>query len=212
MGCASSIFHRRAPKTANVLRGHEGSINAMCLSADGALLATASEDSTCRVWDTETFSLRAEMVGHSQYVNCIAMDHEYVVTCSADKTIRKWDIHTGKCLNVLTGHQSIVNRVLIHESQLFTTSFDKTARQWSLTTGECLQVYRGRTRGVSPLLLANLTLPDTRPERRKSRTKFDRRLSTSSQFSFVSHKSLLITGADDNTARAWTMSSATFEV
>lgn len=86
---------------------------AMCLSADGALLATASEDGTSRVWETDSFALHAEIVGRARYVNCIAMDEQYLVTGLADKTIRKWDMHTGKCLAVHEDHQSVINNFLI---------------------------------------------------------------------------------------------------
>ena len=203
MGVGGSIM-RPSPKTSNVLRGHEGSVNAMCSS--GSLLATASEDGTCRVWDTETRTLRAEMIGHAQYVNCIAMTEQWVVTGSADRTVRKWDLQTGRCLVEFDGHKSVINQLLVHENLLFSSSFDKTARQWSLLTGECLQVYRGHTRGVSPMLFVDLSLSDTRRERRKSRTRLiQRKQSISSQFSV---KTLLITGAADGTARAWGIDSS----
>lgn len=203
MGVGGSIL-RPSPKTSNVLRGHEGSVNAMCVS--GSLLATASEDGTCRVWDAETRTLQAEMVGHAQYVNCIAMTEQWVVTGSADRTVRKWDLHTGRCVMEFNGHKSVINQLLVHENLLFSSSFDKTARQWSLLTGECLQVYKGHTRGVSPMLFVDLSLSDTRRERRKSRTRLiQQKNSTCSQFSV---KMLLITGAADNTARAWGIDSS----
>lgn len=201
MGAGGSIL-RSSPKQANnILRGHEGSINAMCLS--GTMLATASEDGTCRLWNTETRTLHAEMVGHAQYVNCVAIGEQCVVTGSADKTIRKWDLETGKCLTVFTGHSSVINQVIVHENLLFSTSFDRTARQWCFMTGECLQVYRGHTRGVSPMLFVDLSLSDTRQERRKSRTKLVQR--RNSMCSQVSGNKLLITGSADSTAKAWTI-------
>ena len=207
MGCGSSIILPRSPTktSAKILRGHEGSVNAMCVCEDGEFLATASEDGTCHVWDTETMIVHAKMVGHSQYVNCIATAQGYVVTGSADKTIRKWDIHSGRCLIVFTGHQSVINGVLIKDCSLFSTSFDKTVRHWSLINGQCLQVYRGHTRAVSPMIFVDLSLPDTRPERRKSRANIERRRST---FSSTRHHCLLITGSADNTARAWTTHSS----
>ena len=208
MGSAGSILHRsrgREAKSCNVLRGHEGSINAMCLSENGLHLCSGSEDGTARVWETETRELHAEMTGHSQYINCIAMGEDCVVTGSADKAIRKWDLHSGRCLSIFTGHQSVINGLLVHENLLFSTSFDKTARQWSMMTGESLHVYTGHTRGVTPLLCITLEQPDSRSNhRRKSHS--NRRLSTSSILSL--HKTLLITGSADNTAKAWALDSS----
>ena len=216
MGCGSSLSACRSIRRGNnspcaVLKGHEGSINAMAISVDGSLLATASEDSSCRVWDTETYTVLSEMRGHRQYVSCIAMSAEHVVTASADKTIRKWDILSGDCLYTFTGHQSVINNLLIHGNLLFSTSYDKTARQWDLDTGECLKEYIGHTRGVNPLILVDLSLQDMRPARRVSRTRLQRLSSMqdspsgscTSRSLIHNHRVLLITGSADNTARAW---------
>lgn len=222
MGCGTSLsacssIRRSSNNPCVVLKGHEGSINAMAISFDGSLLATASEDSSCRIWDTETYTVHSEMYGHGQYVSCIAMSAKYVVTASADKTIRKWDILTGQCLYIFTGHESVINNLLIHGSLLFSTSYDKTARQWDIVSGECLQEYREHTRGVNPLMVVDLGLQDMRPARRVSRTRLHRLHSmqdspngscTSRSLRSHNHRVLLITGSADNTARAWPMDSS----
>lgn len=222
MGCSASVsgvcgqFLRLggANPLRAVLRGHEGSINAMAISLDGSLLATASEDGSCRVWNTKTFSLQCVLYGHSQYVSCIAMSGEHLVTASADKTIIKWDVLTGRCECVLAGHQSVINGILIHQGFIFSTSYDKTARQWDLVTGECLQQYAGHERGVNPLIMVDLGLQDMRPTRRVSRTRLHSiqnspsgSSSTSRSVPRCSHRFLLITGSADSTARAWPMDS-----
>ena len=193
-------------KTAARLIGHEGGINAMCLTDDGQYLVTGSEDGTCCVWETEMNCLQTRMDGHAQYVICIAANSECVVTGSADKTIRKWNLQSGRCDTVFTGHCSVINGILLHENILFSTSYDKTARKWDLLTGECLQVYQGHLRGVSPLLLFNLTRYN---RRRTSHIKPKQRCNNSMIQSAVStqHSLLLITGSADNTARAWSMDS-----
>ena len=64
------------------MEGHEGSINAICLTSDGGLLASCSDDGTARVWDTETLELVSEMRGHTQYINCVTItgNDEFVIT------------------------------------------------------------------------------------------------------------------------------------
>lgn len=215
MGSGVSNFFHGGTKPYKVYRGHEGSINAICLCGDDGptrYLATASEDGTCAVWNTEKHALEAKMKGHSQYVTCITMNENCVVTGSADKTLMRWDLHTGKHLMTFDGHSSIVANVKLHKNLVFSTSYDKTARQWNLQTGECLQVYKGHARGLGPLLIVNLNIPDQRTLRRKSRIDIHRRLSVSWSGNIGSqvesfHRTLLITGSSDNTAKAWSLMS-----
>ena len=214
MGSGVSSFFSTNSKPSRVYKAHDGSINAICLLAKGKTryLATASEDGTCAVWDTEKNELEAKMKGHSQYVTCIAMDESSVVTGSADKTLKRWDLHTGKHLTTFDGHSSIVSNIQLHKSLLFSTSYDRSARQWDLVSGECLQVYTGHKRGVGPLLVVNLDLPDRRTMRRKSRVGIHRRLSASWTGNVHTrgetfHRTLLITGSSDNTAKAWSILS-----
>lgn len=193
MGSAVSVFSSK-PKWPVTLVGHEGSVNAMCISTDGSLVGTASEDSTARVWESVTFSLESKMTGHTQYTSCIDMDENVIVTGSADKLIKKWDVFSGCCLATFIGHESVITQVLIHGNHLFSAALDKTARHWDLKTGQCMHVYRGHTRSISCLLFINLMTQDRRPERRKSRSKIERKLSTTTRFSSAQHKALLITG------------------
>ena len=114
---------------------------------------------------------------------------------SADKTLRKWDIFSGSCKTVYEGHEAVIHCVLVHQLSLFSSSYDKTARHWNIKTGECLQVYTGHQRAVSPLIFVNLSVADKRTERRKSRVKMERKMSTASQLMSEEHKSLLISGS-----------------
>lgn len=214
MGSGVSKFFSGGSKPFRVYRAHDGSINAICLFDKDRTryLATASEDGTCAVWDTKKNKLEAKMKGHSQYVTCITMNEESVITGSADRTLIRWDLHTGKHHMTYEGHSSIVASVELYKHLLFSTSYDKTARQWDLESGACLQVYKGHKRGLGPLLIVNLNLPDQRTLRRRSRVDMHRRLSVSwsgnismKQESF--HRTLLITGSSDNTAKAWTLMS-----
>lgn len=176
----------------------------MCLTEDGLYLVTGSEDGTCCVWETEKNTLQTRIEGHAQYVSCVAANNDCVMTGSADKSIRKWNLQSGRCVTVFTGHQSVINGILLHENILFSTSYDKTARKWDLLTGECLQVYEGHLRGVSPLILVDLSQPDRRNGRRKSLMNIELRRS-SIVGTPLQYKLLLITGSADNTARAWSM-------
>ena len=203
MGSVASLLDRRYRISPSrnwiTLKGHGGSVNAMTISPDGTFLATASEDTTCRVWNCRSWQLQAELRGHTQYVGCVAANNDCVITGSADKTLRKWSPSTGSTLVVFCGHSNGVNCVKMHGNIVYSTSFDKTARQWSVDTGECLRVYRGHTRPVTPLLVVDFTFPDRRIQRRKSIAKMllERTLSSTCNCSVApswQYKTVLITG------------------
>ena len=50
---------------------HEESINCMCLSEDGSMLITGSEDATARMWATKTDE--TESIGVLKYVTVLKM-------------------------------------------------------------------------------------------------------------------------------------------
>ena len=50
------------------LQGHSNSVFSVALSPDGALLATASVDSTAKLWSTATGACVRTLQGHSNWV------------------------------------------------------------------------------------------------------------------------------------------------
>jgi WD40 repeat protein len=63
-------------------------------SPDDTLIATASDDTTARIWDTTTGQPRTALIGHTSGVNALAFspDGTLIATASADGTMRLWDV------------------------------------------------------------------------------------------------------------------------
>lgn len=171
------------------LSDHEGGINCMCLSDDGSVLVTGSEDRTARLWTvkTEICECIGLLKGHEDYINAVAIDDNFAITASADKTLRKWDMTTCECLLIMTGHKSLINRILCTGDFVFSSSYDRTARCWDLETGDCIRVFSGHKRGVYPLIFIPADYDDVTPE----------------AFNWDGNKDLLITASADFTARSW---------
>ncbi|MCI0712876.1 MAG: WD40 repeat domain-containing protein [Chloroflexi bacterium] len=102
------INHANATQLTPVaeLKGHVTTVVSLAFSSDGRLLASASQDSTARIWNVETMEEVVVLAGHEDNVNQIAFspDNAQVATVSADKTVRIWDVTTGEAIHVLSDH------------------------------------------------------------------------------------------------------------
>src|SRR5690606_30915488 len=76
------------------LAGHSGQVNALAFSPDGALLASASEDNSVRLWNPADGSAVATLSGHTAAVNALAFSPDGTTLASADSSgmILLWDV------------------------------------------------------------------------------------------------------------------------
>ena len=91
--------------------GHAKTISALAFSPDGKLFATASEDNSVRLFQTEGMVLRAVLLGHDDAVNALPSALMVSpVTGSSDETARIWNTKSGKMIRV-RGHGEMVSGV-----------------------------------------------------------------------------------------------------
>ncbi len=90
--------------TGKLLRSfkHRSGVGMSVFSPNGALVATASEDTTVRVWETASGRPRSQPLLHSSAVRCVAFspDSRWLATGCYDGTVRLWDWAMGEPLNL----------------------------------------------------------------------------------------------------------------
>jgi WD40 repeat protein len=114
-------------------------VTAISFAPDSKRFATASTDSTVRLWDTVT---RRELgrLAHNSMVLSVAFNHSgtALVTGSEDGRVRQWEVRSGKELGGLDmRHTGAVDAVSFSPDDRFlaTGSADHTARVWDAKTG-----------------------------------------------------------------------------
>jgi WD40 repeat protein len=108
-------------------------------SADGKRLASASRDSTIKLWDPATGKLLRTLAGHPDsavFTIAFSPDGKTLASGSEDKTIKLWDTATGAQIGHLGGHKDWVNAIAFSPDgkTLASGSDDNTVRLWDVAS------------------------------------------------------------------------------
>ncbi|KAI9500570.1 platelet-activating factor acetylhydrolase, isoform Ib, alpha subunit A [Coemansia spiralis] len=133
------------PPAKQRLAQHRAPITRVRFHPQFTVLATASEDMTVKVWDSESGDFERTLKGHTKAVQDLAFDQKgtILVTCSADLTLRVWDSEY-KCVRTLHGHDHCVSAVrFLGADKIVSASRDKTVKIWEVATGYCVKTLAG---------------------------------------------------------------------
>ncbi|KAJ2055976.1 Lissencephaly-1 [Coemansia sp. S146] len=140
------------PPARTKLAQHRSPITRVRFHPQYTVLATASEDMTVKLWDSESGDFERTIKGHTKAVQDVAFDSKgsIMVTCSADLTLRVWDIAADyKCVRTLHGHDHCVSAVcFLGADRLASASRDRTIKIWDLATGYCVKTLVGHAEWV----------------------------------------------------------------
>jgi len=129
-------------------QGHEGVVNSCSVSQNDQLVATASDDSTLRIWDMRTRKV-AKVLSTPMASTCVSFNQDGLQLFSGglDNEILVWDIRQGDVQYSLQGHSDSITGISLSPdgSYLLSNSMDQSCRCWAVTPyhngNRCLKVY-----------------------------------------------------------------------
>ncbi len=121
-----------------VLRFHEGAVNAVALLRDGRAV-TAGEDARIALWRPGEPQPAAVLEGHKGPIVALALSPDETMLASAawDRSVRLWRLaDPGAAPRVLEGHAQNVNGVAFtpNGSAVVSAGYDATLRIWPLAS------------------------------------------------------------------------------
>lgn len=124
---------------------HDGRVNYVDFSQDERYIATASADSTARIWDVMT-GKPVTVLKHGGRVNTAEFSPSdgLLLTSSSDGWARIWDLKTKVVVDSLKHEADVRSASYSHDGTLvLTASFDSTASIWNVECDDIKSVSLG---------------------------------------------------------------------
>src|SRR5262249_5367801 len=130
-----------------VLRGHTARVIGVAFTPEGRRLASASEDSSLKVWDAASGECLLTLPGHTKPVTGVAFHPEgkQMASASRDETIKTWNAGTGENLLTLrvTGGPVLAIAFSPDGRRLASAGQDGRVRIWDANSGKELLTLGG---------------------------------------------------------------------
>ncbi|KAI6109386.1 WD40-repeat-containing domain protein [Pisolithus thermaeus] len=125
-----------------ILQGHNSTIYSLSISPNGTFLASASKDTTVRLWDIrEGKELPALVRQHRlpvRYITFTADGRSIVTSSLNDPVLRVWDTESTGSMGITRRHKGLVGSLSFSSDgkRLASGGKDRRVRVWNVETGE----------------------------------------------------------------------------
>jgi len=137
----------------------EDAVTDLCWSADGNFIASSSQDSSVRVWDSGTGRQTVCVTGGTDYASkntdevlgvSFSADGDSIATAGADGSARLFDARSGSQAHLFNAHSDRVTCVRISPDGyvLASSSKDKLVKLWGITSRLQLHALQGHAEEV----------------------------------------------------------------
>ena len=133
--------------------GHVFPASAIAFSSNGRFILSGSEDSSIKLWDTQSGQCIRSFNGHSDWVSSVAFspDDQFILSGSRDNSLKLWETQSGRCLRSFEGHSDTVNSVAFSPDGQFTLSgsSDNSLKLWDTQSDQCIRSFNGHSSWVN---------------------------------------------------------------
>lgn len=145
----SVVVSKVSTADVKVFTGHQGEVNVVCWSQDGAYMASCSDDHSAKVW-TFNDGLLHNLTGHSKEVYAMRWasgSHNKYMLCTAsfDGTAKIWNGSTGVVLHTLSRHsQPLYSLAPSPNGELLALgALGGHVSIWKISDGQLYREFRG---------------------------------------------------------------------
>ncbi len=136
-------------------QGHSERSDGLVFSPDNRYLASASSDSTIRIWDAASGNELRVLSGHTGGVRCVTFSAggQLLASGGIDGKVKLWDVASGKELTSFDGHKGRVNTVAFSRDGKLLASggIDNAVKVWDVTAKTETRTLTGHTGWVLAL-------------------------------------------------------------
>ena len=129
-------FHANTGARIKRFQGHGSIVNAVdTAKISSNLVASVSDDCTCKLWDARQKGATATMENAFQLTSVAFADETHTVyTGGIDNGITAWDIRRGERIYTMKGHTDTITYLALHPkgTHLLSNSMDGTLKSWDI--------------------------------------------------------------------------------
>ena len=153
----SFVLAEVSPQHIATLEGHTSSVLSVAFSPDGTILASASYDSTVKLWNVSTRE-HSTTLRHGSYVKSVSFSPDGTTFASGARYVKLWNVSTKENVATLEGHTRRVSSVSFSPDGTILASGaddaerslgDRTVKLWDVAARTNIATLEGHTNKIT---------------------------------------------------------------